>query len=45
VKQLDDAGAFTGPIATTIEPNADFYESMPKVRKLEKYFPEKLKKG
>jgi peptide-methionine (S)-S-oxide reductase len=66
VKQLDDAGAFTGPIATTIEPGAEFYEaetyhhdyaarnptqgyilavSMPKVRKLEKYFPEKLKKG
>ena len=66
VKQLDDAGAFTGPIATTIEPDAEFYEaeayhhdyakrnptqgyimavSMPKVRKLEKYFPEKLKKG
>ena len=66
VKQLDDAGAFTGPIATTIEPDAEFYEaetyhhdyarrnpaqgyimavSTPKVRKLEKYFPEKLKKG
>ena len=65
VKQLDDAGAFTGPIATTFEPGAEFYEaetyhhryaernptqgyikavSMPKVRKLEKYFPEKLKK-
>jgi peptide-methionine (S)-S-oxide reductase len=65
VKQLDDAGAFTGPIATTIEPGAEFYEaeayhhdyaernptsgyimavSTPKVRKLEKYFPEKLKK-
>ena len=65
VKQLDDAGAFTGPIATTIEPDAEFYEaetyhhdyakrnptqgyimavSTPKVRKLEKYFPEKLKK-
>lgn len=65
VKQLNDAGAFTGPIATTIEPNAQFYEaeayhhdyarrnpmqpyitgvSMPKVRKLVKYFPEKLKK-
>ncbi len=64
VKQLDDAGAFTGPIVTTIEPNAEFYEaetdhhdyarrnptqayivgvSTPKVRKLEKYFPEKLK--
>ena len=66
VKQLDGAGAFTGPILTTIEPGAEFYEaetyhhdyakrnpsspyiatvSMPKVRKLEKYFPEKLKKG
>ena len=66
VKQLDDAGAFTGPIVTTIEPGAEFYEaetyhhdyarrnptqgyikavSTPKVRKLEKYFPEKLKKG
>ena len=66
IKQLDDAGAFTGPIVTTIEPNAEFYEaetyhhdyakrnptspyiatvSAPKVRKLEKYFPEKLKKG
>jgi peptide-methionine (S)-S-oxide reductase len=66
VKQLDNAGAFTGPIATTIEPDAAFYEaetyhhdyakrnptsgyimavSMPKVRKLEKYFPEKLKKA
>ena len=66
IKQLDDAGAFTGPIVTTIEPDAEFYEaetyhhdyarrnptqgyimavSMPKVRKLEKYFPEKLKKG
>jgi peptide-methionine (S)-S-oxide reductase len=65
VKQLNDAGAFTGPIVTTIEPDAEFYEaetyhhdyarrnptqgyikavSMPKVRKLEKYFPEKLKK-
>ena len=66
VKQLDDAGAFTGPIVTTIEPGAEFYEaeayhhdyakrnptegyimavSTPKVRKLEKYFPEKLKKA
>ena len=66
MKQLDDAGAFTAPIATTIEPDAEFYEaetyhhdyarrnptqpyiaavSMPKVRKLAKYFPEKLKKG
>ena len=66
VKQLDAARAFTGPIVTTIEPAAEFYEaetyhhdyarqnptqgyimavSMPKVRKLEKYFPEKLKKG
>src|SRR4051794_14376178 len=65
MKQLNDAGAFTGPIVTTIEPGAEFYEaetyhhdyakrnptqgyimavSMPKVRKLEKYFPEKLKK-
>jgi peptide-methionine (S)-S-oxide reductase len=64
IKQLNDAGAFTGPIATTIEPGAEFYEaetyhhdyaqrnptqpyivgvSAPKVRKLEKYFPEKLK--
>ncbi len=66
VKQLDDEGAFTGLIVTTIEPDAEFYEaetyhhdfarrnptngyvmavSMPKVRKLEKYFPEKLKKS
>lgn len=65
LKQLADAGAFTGPIATTIEPDAEFFEaetyhhdyasrnptqgyimtvSMPKVRKLEKYFPEKLRK-
>jgi len=65
VKQLDEIGAFTGPIATTIEPDAEFFEaetyhhdyarrnpmqgyimavSTPKVRKLEKYFPEKLKK-
>ena len=65
IKQLEDAGAFTGPIATTIEPDVEFYEaetyhhdyaqrnptsgyimavSTPKVRKLEKYFPEKLKK-
>ena len=65
VKQLDDATAFTGPITTTIEPDAEFYEaetyhhdyasrnptqgyitgvSTPKVRKLEKYFLEKLKK-
>jgi peptide-methionine (S)-S-oxide reductase len=65
IKQLNDAGAFTGPIATTIEPDAEFFEaeayhhdyaarhptqgyimavSTPKVRKLEKYFPEKLKK-
>jgi peptide-methionine (S)-S-oxide reductase len=65
VKQLDAAGAYTGPIATTIEPGAEFFEaetyhhdyaarnptqgyimavSTPKVRKLEKYFPEKLKK-
>ena len=64
IKQLNGAGAFTGPIATTIELNADFYEaeayhhdyasrnpksgyimavSAPKVRKLEQYFPEKLK--
>ncbi len=66
VKQLNDAGAFTRPIATTLEPLEAFYEaeayhhdyaarnptqsyitgvSMPKVRKLIKYFPEKLKKG
>ena len=66
IKQLNDAGAYTGPIATTIEPDAEFYEaetyhhdyakrnptsgyimavSTPKVRKLEKYFPEKLKKA
>src|SRR5687768_2277750 len=66
MKQLDEAGAFTGPIVTTIEPNAEFYQaetyhhdyakrnatvgyimsvSTPKVRKLEKYFPEKLKKA
>jgi peptide-methionine (S)-S-oxide reductase len=66
VKQLDGAGAFTGPIVTTIEPGAEFYEaetyhhdyakrnpaegyimsvSTPKVRKLENYFPEKLKKA
>jgi len=66
IKQLNDAGAFTGPIATTIEPGVEFFEaetyhhdyakrnptqgyimgvSMPKVRKLEKYFPEKLKKA
>jgi peptide-methionine (S)-S-oxide reductase len=64
MRQLDEAGAFTGPIATTIEPDAEFHEaetyhhdyakrnpgqpyiqavSMPKVRKLAKYFPEKLK--
>src|SRR5688500_15940353 len=66
VRQLDDAGAFTGPIVTTMEPDAEFYEaetyhhdyaernptqgyikfvSTPKVRKLETYFPEKLKIG
>jgi peptide-methionine (S)-S-oxide reductase len=66
VKQLDEAGAFTSPIVTTIEQGAEFYEAesyhhdyakrnptqgyiravaTPKVRKLEKYFPEKLKKG
>lgn len=66
VEQLNDAGAFTAPIATTIECGAEFYEaesyhhdyarrnstqpyiagvSMPKVRKLVKYFPEKLKKS
>jgi peptide-methionine (S)-S-oxide reductase len=66
IKQLDAAGAFTGPVATTIEPDAEFFEaetyhhdyaarnpmqgyimavSMPKVRKLEKYFPGKLKQG
>jgi peptide-methionine (S)-S-oxide reductase len=65
MKQLNDAKAFTGPIATTLEPLEAFYEaekyhhdyaarnpwqpyivgvSMPKVRKLTKYFPEKLKK-
>jgi peptide-methionine (S)-S-oxide reductase len=65
VKQLNDAGVFTGPIVTTIEGPAEFYEaeayhhdyarrnpmqpyiagvSMPKVKKLVKYFPEKLKK-
>src|SRR5918998_3196590 len=27
VKQLDDAGAFTGPIATTIEPGHEFHEA------------------
>src|SRR3712207_7286403 len=27
VKQLTDARAFTGPIATTIEPGAEFYEA------------------
>ena len=27
VKQLDDAGAFTGPIVTTIEPDGAFYEA------------------
>jgi peptide-methionine (S)-S-oxide reductase len=64
IKQLNDAGAFTGPIATTIETGHPFYEaetyhhdyakrnpmqpyvaftSMPKVRKLFKYFPEKTK--
>ncbi len=66
VKQLGDAGVFTGPIVTTIESGAEFYEaedyhhdyakrnpltayimaiSTPKVRKLEKYFPELLRKG
>jgi peptide-methionine (S)-S-oxide reductase len=65
VKQLEGAGAFTAPIATTLEPLDAFYDaeeyhhdyaarnpmqpyiaftSMPKVRKLAKYFPEKLKK-
>jgi peptide-methionine (S)-S-oxide reductase len=65
MKQLNDAGVFTGPIATTLEPLEEFYEaetyhhdyaarnpmqpyiaftSMPKVRKLFKYFPEKTKK-
>jgi peptide-methionine (S)-S-oxide reductase len=64
IKQLNDAGAYTAAIATTVEPGATFYEaeayhhdyarrnptqpyiagvSMPKVRKLVKYFPEKLK--
>lgn len=66
IMQLDDVGAFTLTIATTIEPDAAFYEaetyhhdyanrnptqgyimgvSTPKVRKLEKYFPEKLKRA
>jgi peptide-methionine (S)-S-oxide reductase len=66
VKQLDAAGAFTAPIATTLEAGAEFFAAeayhhdyarrnptqpyiagvaMPKVRKLAKYFPEKLKKG
>ena len=66
VEQLEAAGAFTGPIATTIEPGAEFYEaeaghhdyarrnptqpyiravSMPKVRKLFKYFPDRIKNG
>jgi peptide-methionine (S)-S-oxide reductase len=66
IKQLNQAGAFIAPIATTIETDAEFFEaetyhhdyaarnptqgyirsvSMPKVRKLEKYFPQKLKKG
>ena len=66
VKQLDAAAAFTAPIATTLEPGAEFYEaeayhhdyasrnpmqpyivgvSTPKVRKLAKYFPEKLKES
>ena len=27
VRQLNDAGAFTGPIATTIEPDAEFHEA------------------
>jgi peptide-methionine (S)-S-oxide reductase len=66
VKQLDIAGAFTAPIATTLEAGAEFHEaetyhhdyarrnpnqpyiagvSTPKVRKLAKYFPEKLKNG
>ena len=65
MKQLDDAGVFTAPVATTIEPGQMFYEaeayhhdyakrnpmqpyiaftSMPKVRKLFKYFPDKVKK-
>ena len=65
IKQLDEAGVYVAPVATTIEPGAVFYEaekyhhdyarrnpmqpyivgvSMPKVRKLVKYFPEKLKK-
>lgn len=66
MKQLDAAGAFTGPIVTTIEPGAGFYEAetyhhnyatrnptqgyimevaAPKVRKLEEYFPNMLKKA
>lgn len=65
IRQLDEAGAFSGPIVTTIEPGAEFFEaesqhhdyasrnsthpyivavSMPKVRKLEKFFPERLKR-
>ncbi|HZW08163.1 MAG TPA: peptide-methionine (S)-S-oxide reductase MsrA [Phycisphaerales bacterium] len=66
VKQLDDAGAFTDAIVTTIEPDTEFYEaearhhdfaarnpangyvmavSMPKVRKLEAYFPDMLNRS
>jgi peptide-methionine (S)-S-oxide reductase len=66
IKQLEDAGAFTGPIVTTLEPLGEYFEaeayhrdyarqhptqpyiagvSTPKVRKLAKYFPEKLKKS
>lgn len=66
IRQLDAAGVFASPIATTIEPGADFYEaeayhhdyakrnpltpyimavSTPKVRKLEKHFPELLRKA
>jgi peptide-methionine (S)-S-oxide reductase len=65
IQQLNDAGAHTAKIATTIEGPAEFYEaeayhhdyarrnpmqpyiagvSMPKVKKLVKYFPDKLKK-
>lgn len=65
IRQLNDAGTFTGNIVTTIEGPAEFFEaeayhhdyarrnpmqpyiagvSMPKVKKLVKYFPDKLRK-
>lgn len=65
MRQLEEAGAFKGPIVTTVEPGAMFYEaeayhhnyasrnpfapyivavSAPKVAKLVKHFPEKLKR-